>query len=657
MQPGSGLSAEQLQQQLLLRREWKEVKVPAKDNPLGIAVYRLAARDGKGSWFARRSVHHGLTFDKWQLGLEREFAETLKAHGQQGGGNVRGIGAERRVENRVVPGVGKMEGRWLHDVLRGGVHWLTRHTVYQLSAQFPGPTAPRDFITLMLSSASPGHYTENNDEKPPYRQFMVVSKPCIHPECPNRQGFIRGQYESVEMIREIPMERPLRRTRSSIDLGHDNGARAMLAKRTDNLGRDAMSPSVAKLTLADKNGNAIGGREGEGAKLDDEAMTMIEWIMITRSDPGGNVPRFMVEKGTPGGIVSDAGRFLKWITSKEPEDFASSEDDDFKEEAVVAAEKERQSMDRSRDSDNAVSTVKEEVLQSQPEETSPSGFYGVIAGAISAAGSVVSSHIPALPFRGSGGTAVNELDTPAPALSVIATDDDASSISSYQSAQEPPLEATDLVAEGTRSVDVRSTVSDSSSTLNGTSSSTTKTNVTAATFSNARRDKELRKLEERQRRLDEKMARWRATADAKRQVERERDAAAQGKARERHERELARQEEKYRRELKKIEDRREQENRRAEDRRRRRAEKEDRAALALELERAIAERDLARRQNDILHDQVGELQKQNTMLVARLGKAGLIAGGANVNSSGDISMDMGVANQILSTRASATGQP
>lgn len=34
--------------------------------------------------------------------------------------------------------------------------------------------------------------------------------------------------------------------------------------------------------------------------------------MITRSDPGGSVPRWMVERGTPGGIIKDAEKFLDW---------------------------------------------------------------------------------------------------------------------------------------------------------------------------------------------------------------------------------------------------------------------------------------------------------------------------------------------------------
>jgi len=74
-------------------------------------VYKLGAKDGKGSWFARRSVHEGLGFTKWKKGLEREFPETMKVQGGPGEGNIRGIGGERRVAYKKVDGVGKMEGR------------------------------------------------------------------------------------------------------------------------------------------------------------------------------------------------------------------------------------------------------------------------------------------------------------------------------------------------------------------------------------------------------------------------------------------------------------------------------------------------------------------------------------------------------------------
>ena len=97
---------------LALQREWgKPIKLSAKENPLGMAVYKLAGRDGRGAWFARRSVHEGgMGFDKWKAGLQYEFPESLKVQGGPGTGNVRGIGGEKRVERKEVEGVGCMEG-------------------------------------------------------------------------------------------------------------------------------------------------------------------------------------------------------------------------------------------------------------------------------------------------------------------------------------------------------------------------------------------------------------------------------------------------------------------------------------------------------------------------------------------------------------------
>jgi hypothetical protein len=93
-----------------LQKEWKPVKLNPKDNPLGMSVYKLGGKDGKGAWFARRSVHEGLGFTRWKKGLEREFPETMKVQGGPGEGNIRGIGGERRLEYKNVDAVGKMEG-------------------------------------------------------------------------------------------------------------------------------------------------------------------------------------------------------------------------------------------------------------------------------------------------------------------------------------------------------------------------------------------------------------------------------------------------------------------------------------------------------------------------------------------------------------------
>lgn len=94
-----------------LRKDWKEVKVNPKENPLGINVFKLGAKDGKGAWFARQSIHDDLPFDRWKLGLQREFEETMKVQGNPGDGSIRGIGADKNVEHQVVENVGEMSGK------------------------------------------------------------------------------------------------------------------------------------------------------------------------------------------------------------------------------------------------------------------------------------------------------------------------------------------------------------------------------------------------------------------------------------------------------------------------------------------------------------------------------------------------------------------
>ncbi|KAI0460705.1 hypothetical protein F5B21DRAFT_498640 [Xylaria acuta] len=166
-----------------LRKEWKEVKLNPRENPLGLSMYKLAAKDGK-------------------VGMEREFAERLKVQGQPGDGKIRGLGADKRVEDQTVD------------------------SLYQLSAQFPGPTTPRDPVTLCLSSD-----TTNGTGRS--RSFMLVSRPCVHPDCPQRQGFIRGYYEPVEFVCEIKVGEAPDTTRSSVDATNESPSTASSSNSVD----------------------------------------------------------------------------------------------------------------------------------------------------------------------------------------------------------------------------------------------------------------------------------------------------------------------------------------------------------------------------------------------------------------------------------------
>lgn len=594
-----------------LLKEWKEVKVPPKDNPMGITVYKMSSKDSRGAWFARRSLHEGISFDKFKLGLEREFGETLKNSTGPGTGNVRGIGADQRAERLGCDGVGIAE-------------------VWLLSAQFPGPTTPRDFVTLLLTGTSGGENKKKAGGQGP-RQFMIVSKPCGHPECAPRSGYIRGSYESVEIIREVPIEKGPRRTRSSVDLRRED---VQLPVRTDGAGDELGKEAVLRSASQKASGEARGSlarsttmlpQDDSSAKKQPEmrAEMAVEWIMVTRSDPGGSVPRFMVEKGTPGGIVNDAGRFIKWLESKTMDYLENPEEEDAKEEIIKSEgpasvptgqtqppAPTNQARQQQQYYNNTNNTLTEDLLP-------PSGLYSMITGVLGAASSVVAARLPNFAYASGPETETTMDDS-----------DSDDSDRSFASAPEPEPEP-----------DLATPLADKTASLGDlTSVHSNKSDESASKLSAKaqQHEKQLKKLQERYRKLEEK---------ATRQQERNgkgKEGQGEGtgddplaRLREKHEREVAKQEENYKKELKKLEERRLKEEKKAEERRRKEREKEARNNIGMELERTRVERDMALKQIDILKEQVGELQAQNTQLVARLGKVETLGGKADEGHAGE----------------------
>lgn len=76
---------------------------------MGFGVFKLTAKDGKGAWFARRSVHDGIGFARFRRGLEREFGVGEGRGIGEGRGSVRGIGRERMLKKETC-GTGQIEG-------------------------------------------------------------------------------------------------------------------------------------------------------------------------------------------------------------------------------------------------------------------------------------------------------------------------------------------------------------------------------------------------------------------------------------------------------------------------------------------------------------------------------------------------------------------
>ncbi|EMR71883.1 hypothetical protein UCREL1_1070 [Eutypa lata UCREL1] len=541
-----------------LRKEWKEAKVNAKENPLCLSVYKLAAKDGRGSWFARRSVHEGQSFEKWKLAMEKEFAESMKVKGKPGSGSIRGIGADKRVEHMVLDGCGKLE------------------------------------------------------------------------------GFIRGAYESVEMIREIRTETkvdPLRKVQSSIDLPIDE-ANAIARNTMNQLAheapiRAARQPRLNGVPETDVLGHqssesvsTMGAESSEQQQqrspieMEYEYETKIEWLMVTRSDPGGSVPRFMVEKGTPGAIAGDADKFLKWTESKTLKYFTQPEKveaEPMPEAPIVGVPSKASESSVSPTTKPRVRITDETNGEKSPvyEEDTPAytGLYGIIAGAIGAAATMI-------PTFGS----VQGDTSPEVSLSTDEDDDDRSSIRTFHSfvtGQETPDEP--------HVTEVPLSRVDTNGEERSLNSSTESTATHSFNASSTQHEKELRKLEERKRKMEERLQRSQARVLAKRNNEgtSNNDEDVLAKLREKHEREVAKQTDKYQREVRKLEAKRHSEQRKAEERRRKQTEREEKANLTMELEKVRVERDVARKQIEVLKEQIGELQGQNTMLVARLGREGI----------------------------------
>lgn len=593
-----------------LRKEWgKPFKLAAKDNPLGIAVYKLSGKDGKGAWFARSSVHEGLNFDRWKLGFEREFPESLAVQGGPGEGNIRGIGGERRVENREVSDVGKLQGQSLKSNFR---HRRTNGLqVYQLSAQFPGPTTPRDFVTLLITSSS-ALSGSDHQKLPPFsdrpRHFMVISKPCIHPVCPPRDGFIRGQYESVEFIRDLP--RNLKKSTSTRDLS-SQGASFQNGSHTTGDSEETIATARrrSKTVSFAKSSGEQASAEAPNAPHDgsDDEGNPIEWTMITRSDPGGSVPRFMVERGTPGSIVTDAGKFLDWACRKEhpATEPGTEKTQNCDQEKNLEAPQTNGHLAglETLDERTAPTSSEEEELVAEPPAAQPQG--GLLANITNATKAGVEAYAPRAMIDRLGGSQQPQpsVDRNANGAHSDIDDDDSSSTSttmSFASAEEG----------------INESLSTNSSPLQDGSSKRTDSPM------HSRHERELAKLNERKKALDEKFAKSREKETRDKEVLTSKEQERLRKAEEKHQREIAKQEEKYKKQVAKLEAKRVKEASKEEDKRKKEQNKDEKARLTRERDEARQQLDVVKQERDILSDQLGTLQKENDSLAARLGKLG-----------------------------------
>ncbi|RMD41300.1 hypothetical protein DV735_g3832, partial [Chaetothyriales sp. CBS 134920] len=612
-----------------LQKEWgKPLKIKHSENLLGISVYKTAGKDGKGSWFARRSVHEGLGFARFKAAFQKEFPTSLAVQGAAGEGNIRGIGAESRVEQIKVPNRGKLE-------------------VYRLSAQFPGPTTPRDFVTLLITSSNAMKPHDDTSKLMP-RSYMIISKPCNHPETQPRSGYIRGQYESVEFIREVP--RKLKTSASQTNLSHLNHghqkhshdmAQDMLIRnaekihaqlKDDNEQNDSLrvpvthhsrprspSPSGRRRSHTVDTAEAFSRHSQDGIEYDPED-NPVEWIMVTRSDPGGSVPRFLVERGTPGSICSDAVKFLDWACQLDEDD----EDVDsilsprasgvFRRESVTAFEKEQRLANVSE---------KEQTRQQVIDED---------------------EHVTSSESVAASRTNTSELSTPTHADSATSQSSGVVASSSAQASNIVPQTVLTAAEDpsGADSQDLRSSTVDDDrvSTLSTISWVSAESHMTSNFVSRdqsttslrkesvsdpyslqldhilLQHEKAMLKLSQHKDTVDLKLAHQREKLDKQKEHASDKDHAALKKAEEKHEREVKKHRERHERDLEKLNSRKETEIQKVEAKHRKHTEKSEKDKLRLERDEAVKKLHAVEHERNKLIKQVAELEKQNAIFTA-----------------------------------------
>ena len=478
---------------------------------------------------------------------------------------------------------------------------------------------------------------------------MVISRPCDHPQCPPRDGFVRGQYESVEFIREIPRNKP-RKSLSATDLRRvvkdgdgvsltDKEAMIRSAKQRSKDSAESL-PIENHMSLFAKDGTLKEGRQrgktisfagsrgtsAKGEKVDtqtseedEDDMNPVEWVMITRSDPGGGIPRFMVDRGTPGSICVDAGKFLNWAVKKEhPEDGEAGSE---KTDTASIKSKRREELEafetnghlagleeHPEEESGAADSVTKETQVSRTESSVQTESNGVLASVANAAYASIETFAPQI--------LVDRLPGHQHSLSA--------SMASTQESAPPDITKTPTHKTSTSSI---SSVGSFASAEDHFDNLSTKSSLSQNKPSGSNTDaastpqeKELAKLNDRKRRLAEKLAKAREKELKDKQELTSKEEERVRKAEEKHAQEVAKQEERYRRELAKLDSKRQKEAAKIEEKKKRAEEKDEKSRLTREKEELRESLEVMTKERDLLRDQVGALQRENTILVTKIGK-------------------------------------
>ncbi|KAK6441187.1 hypothetical protein LTR95_002592 [Oleoguttula sp. CCFEE 5521] len=552
-----------------LQKNWgKAMKFSQKENPLNIAVYKMAGHDRHGAWFARRSVHEGMGFEKFKRGMVREFPESLKVQGGPGEGNIRGIGGDQKLEMKEFQGVGKME-------------------VYQLSAQFPGPTTPREFVTLLLTTGN-GMSDKSAAEL----------KGVRHPEAPDRQGYIRGQYESVELTREIPITPS--KAKSTSDLLNSSGDAV-------RAGRDRAST----IAFTESRGPEAKGEQRDlqrGSKdaPQDPELNPVEWIMITRSDPGGGIPRFMVDRGTPSALISDLHKWLDWAAQLRDDGEQQDPTPDAEPQSKGVASPEQSpaqpATTTTTESGPPIAPPRKSMTLPLPNAAPPQPA-GVFAHLTQALGSGIDQYAPSMMssyLHGEPQGQPTEADYESDSSSNSSISD-----ASFQSATSMRRKSTTGQLEAAAESNVSLTSLERPESGKDASG----------------QEKDLRKLAQQRAQLTKKLEEKKEAEQTRLDKSKDAELDAQTKAQDRFDREVGKADAKHTRDLERLAAKEEKLSRKTEAKVKKREDRDQLSRVSRERDEFREQDGTLRREREMLLERLGELQKENTNLVLGLGRA------------------------------------
>jgi hypothetical protein len=345
--------------------------------------------------------------------------------------------------------------------------------------------------------------------------------------------------------------------------------------------------------------------EIRGHKDDDPELNPVEWIMITRSDPGGGIPRFMVERNRPASIASDSVNFLDWATSLD--EIPEPDEDVDKQESVQQKAKERQHSHDFNAADTnghlaGIMPLRTNQSVTTTFEPSRPGDTGIIASLTSAVG----RYAPNMVNERLGLSANDEMEQ-FPPYSESESDD---SFDSF-----PELTADWKTAyENPRTPDP---LDDTESSLSLAPSDHFENSSDHKQY-----ERELKKLAQRRKTLDERMEKARETERKKKEELESKEEREQQKQRERLEREKKKQEERYKKEMEKLPQKKEREEKKIEAKRKKARDKDTAARDRREKDEYRRRVEILQRENELLRRQLGDLQRENTLLVQKVGKLG-----------------------------------